>query len=903
MTVSGKRAGVEFDQVIQTPAVSEQEATLAALVIAPFYQIIPAIVAGSANPDARARNADGDALLYDGVRLIGADDPTTVTGRLTVNFWTDPVARTGPVGLPTLIPNSLLIPNTRTLGAVAQDPTYFRVILNPPGTDEFYELRGPGSGATDEFDIVVNAAPPAVAGETIGIILKPGITRNGIPFSSTYRANVLIGMRALRRDYCRVPLRVRSSDLATIAGGTYGDENPAVFSLQNIFEVAPKNMAYCIAVDEVTDGEPQGTYDSFLRALDVAATIEVYTVFIPTYQASVLNALKAHVLAMSQASGRKERIGIVGRDLPLTSANQVLVSGVGDLNAVAPVANIGNGTTDEYHVFFETAQRGATLNTNAEVVIGAGVGAGPAVITYAGKKILASYVGDATIVPGSIATVATDPTLVPGLAVGDSFRFHALDTQIVSVVSSDAVGQTLKHATRNFSLLGVRPGTQIYIDDGSLPGNRRFQVTRLLTDTTEWDTIEVTPVGHTDLLVTTLTGVTYDATIDTVIKKITATKVTITAVFDFTAAIDAVYVDSTKINVTVDLAGLTNFDSWSLVDLVNTDLDAGVLMTAYVGSAAVRGVGVPAGTSTFAGGSDSFLQFYTNSDLANLALAPTKYLDLATENRDAAIASIRAFNGSVVVTDPGGSNPSLTEAKIAEAFSIYEPGAALTITTPLGTEPDLQAQADTLAAFPPKFGTRKIRAIWPDLATKTVNGVQIQVPGYYLGSTLAGLISVLPPEQGHSELPFPGWDSVAHSNRYFKETQLEELTAAGWWVYVQDVDGGPIVCRKQYTTDVSGGDITAEASFTTIADNFQKDVRAATRGITGVNNMTPAIVDRARLACNSVGARYLNRLALKSYVLNSLTPSTTPGDLTTLIGDFTLGFYGPLNLLRIRVNL
>ena len=135
-----------------------------------------------------------------------------------------------------------------------------------------------------------------------------------------------------------------------------------------------------------------------------------------------------------------------------------------------------------------------------------------------------------------------------------------------------------------------------------------------------------------------------------------------------------------------------------------------------------------------------------------------------------------------------------------------------------------------------------------------------------------------------------------------REEHRTALTAAGWWVYVQDVENGPIVSRKQYTTDPSD-DRTAEASLVMLVDSYQMDVRSTVRPTQGVNNLTPDMVDRVRLVFDAITRRYTNRSALKGVVLNSLEPSTTPGDLTTMLADVTFSFYGPFNDLRVRIIL
>jgi hypothetical protein len=314
-----------------------------------------------------------------------------------------------------------------------------------------------------------------------------------------------------------------------------------------------------------------------------------------------------------------------------------------------------------------------------------------------------------------------------------------------------------------------------------------------------------------------------------------------------------------------------------------------------------------------ANGADEPLQFFLLQSLAPIKDATVDddllklnekllILDLASDAPKYKLSSKRDFDGSVIISSDSDVNPFLpTSERSGEGYSLNQEGDDLTIQTPVGFEPDRQKQAEALAARPAEFKSRRIRMIWPSIARVDIGGLVTEVPGYFLGATLAGLYASLPPQQGHSELPIPGWVGLKYSNDYFNEEQLSLMTAGGMYIYVQDVEGGPIVCRKQYTTDTSG-DITAESSITLVVDSFVKDIRKSVRPILGVNNLTTTTIEKVKLIINSISQRYINNQALKSATLNSIQPSKTPGDITTLEADMTLGVIGPFNLLRIVVN-
>lgn len=897
MAVSGKRAGVEFQQTLQSLLINAADSVLPFLIIGPFYQIIEALSGDSANPDAVVKDADGLDVLYEGQEI-------------DILFYTDQVNLTGVQAIPSLIPNSLILPNERSAGAFDSD-VFFKVFLNPPGTDEFVELT-----LGDHFDLITSSSGPNV-GATVGLKIFSGMTDAlGNPFTVAKRANIVVGLRALRRDFSRKALKTDSSNFLTIAGDTYGPENPAAFALQKAFEIAPNSFAYLIAVDEVTTAEPEGTFGAYIRALGIAETLDIYSLVVLTRDQSVLNAVTSHVLNLSRPEGRRERIALVTRDLPTLGPDNILLSGVGNLDLVRASVQV-SGTN--YGYVAESVKGGAAFNGNIEYEV-INTGAGGLSIQRVGQKQLVSAT-DGNVEAGTYVLNSDGVDFSSSgvnVNVGDLLEYNFSGTTLSTegVIASDR----FQDSNVNFRDIGVKIGDKLVISSGSFSGT--YTIKNLVTTDNLYDTLILDAAFGGPAPAATSYEILLTLRINQIV---TSNSVKIDAQFGVTSSGTLPFrvLSSTVKEILVDLGQVTpNTDSSTLVAFLNSNPAVRSIATFYVSPNAL--VGTPVSTfarSQFLGGLNSYTQFFTNSDINSIALpaipgSPTGsekdvFIDMESENHNFLVVGLRKYNGSVIlsetkvlrkgvaVTIASGELPSL---KTTESFSLFSVGNSLIINTPFGVEPDKEAQVNSLVQFPKKFSSRRIRALWPDVAITTVNGVQVTVPSYYMCASLAAQIATLPSEQGYSELPLPGWNSIRNSNDYFSEKQLETLTASGMFVYVQDEEGGPIVCRKQYTTDVSG-DLTAEASFTHIADEFAKVVRRSSQPLQGRNNLTEEIIDRERMIIQAAIKRFQNRQAIKTGTLNSLTPSKEPGDKTTLIGDVTLEFYGPYNLLRIKLNL
>jgi hypothetical protein len=89
--------------------------------------------------------------------------------------------------------------------------------------------------------------------------------------------------------------------------------------------------------------------------------------------------------------------------------------------------------------------------------------------------------------------------------------------------------------------------------------------------------------------------------------------------------------------------------------------------------------------------------------------------------------------------------------------------------------------------------------VWPDV-------VQIggqEVPGYYQGCVLAGMIASLPAHAGFTRYGISGIDELVHSNNYFNDVELDIIAGGGTYVFIQNSAAGLPYARHQLTTDRS----------------------------------------------------------------------------------------------------
>lgn len=238
---------------------------------------------------------------------------------------------------------------------------------------------------------------------------------------------------------------------------------------------------------------------------------------------------------------------------------------------------------------------------------------------------------------------------------------------------------------------------------------------------------------------------------------------------------------------------------------------------------------------------------------------------------------------------------SETRITLSDTMSTTESTGTYTITRTL----DKQAQVDYLEATPASFDSKRMILVWP--SSITVGGVA-GLSGHYMVAVLGGMVSSLPSHQPFTNVGVAGVDTIAYSNFYFTNAQIDELSAAGWYVFIQDTTTSLPYCVHQVTTAQSG--LTEEVEFSVVKnfDYISQDLIDALDGFVGRWTINEQNLGFIRSAINNrldlhksvafprIGAR-LNAGSVDSIAINSNSSTTVdvyisitlPKPLNTLV--------------------
>lgn len=131
--------------------------------------------------------------------------------------------------------------------------------------------------------------------------------------------------------------------------------------------------------------------------------------------------------------------------------------------------------------------------------------------------------------------------------------------------------------------------------------------------------------------------------------------------------------------------------------------------------------------------------------------------------------------------------------------------------------------------------------------TTNIDGVDVELPAYYLAVAYAALKSQISPQQGLTNYPVGGLVKKLHyANNYFKPSDLKELSQAGVFVCVQDAEAAPIRCRFQVTTNMTNNK-TKQVSLQYSVAFFSKSFRKTLDPLLGVNNVTASVLEQVEM--------------------------------------------------------
>ena len=150
--------------------------------------------------------------------------------------------------------------------------------------------------------------------------LKPALLRkDGV--ATQGEAPVYVQYRALRKDVTAADtnpgILVFSSpdDVETLIG-PIDTRNPLAFGLSMAFMNTTDITVSALGVSEVTADAPEGTLEAYAEAFDFLGLEEVYAIAPMTHSMEVFKKLSQHVIDMSAATGKKERMCVTCPSLP-----------------------------------------------------------------------------------------------------------------------------------------------------------------------------------------------------------------------------------------------------------------------------------------------------------------------------------------------------------------------------------------------------------------------------------------------------------------------------------------------------------------------------------------------------------------------------------------------------------
>ncbi len=111
-------------------------------------------------------------------------------------------------------------------------------------------------------------------------------------------------------------------------------------------------------------------------------------------------------------------------------------------------------------------------------------------------------------------------------------------------------------------------------------------------------------------------------------------------------------------------------------------------------------------------------------------------------------------------------------------------------------------QADYVAAQSSAWNSNRFYS-FPGNVTIPVDGIDRELPGYYLLCSVAGQIAGLAPQQGLTKNTVPGVSNIVHGNFYFNQEQMNIMAEAGTILYAQNAQGTTPYCRHALSTDMS----------------------------------------------------------------------------------------------------
>lgn len=213
-------------------------------------------------------------------------------------------------------------------------------------------------------------------------------------------------------------------------------------------------------------------------------------------------------------------------------------------------------------------------------------------------------------------------------------------------------------------------------------------------------------------------------------------------------------------------------------------------------------------------------------------------------------------------------------------------------------------QVTSLVEVAQSFSSKRMVMVWPDVVNVAgVTGGSSQ-PGHYLSCAVGGMTAGLPPHQGFTFLGVAGISRIYHSNTYFSDPQLTDLSMGGWYVFAQQAPTSLPYTVHQLTTDVStleSGEFSVVKNYDFVALFFIDILEV----FLGRYNITPEMMLLVRSALDTGGETLRLRsyakigAPLTSFEIASLEVSSVSAD--RLVSYLNIGLPKPLNVFELHL--
>ena len=196
------------------------------------------------------------------------------------------------------------------------------------------------------------------------------------------------------------------------------------------------------------------------------------------------------------------------------------------------------------------------------------------------------------------------------------------------------------------------------------------------------------------------------------------------------------------------------------------------------------------------------------------------------------------------------------------------------------------AEAAEIALDAGSWGSRRIRAVWPD----TIESSGTVMDGYFLAASLAGLSAGLLPQQPMTRVEIVGYSRVNRTTAKFNRTQLDALALAGVFIVTQNSNDGKIYTRHAVTTGEYTDVNQREESVTRDIDYVSYFLRDTLDPFIGIYTINGGILSRINATLNVA----LNQLS------GGFGPVTTAGPAILAYTDLTIA---PDALIKDKLNV